>query len=119
MCLATKQFFPRISFKRIPIYKIVYENPDTNELFTWVRFARLTSRAKGFFFLPTKENGGDRYKYIIEGGMIHAFSTMDWAKANCTYSYKIIEGYIPPFTRYYVGISGDICAKRMKYLIEG
>ena len=119
MCLYTKQFFPRISFKRIPIYKIVYESSDTKRLLTWCRLVPLISRAEGFFFLPNKENGGEHYRYIVEGGMIHAYRTMDEAKVHCTHSYKIIEGYILPFTRYYIGICGDICAKRMKYLIEG
>lgn len=117
MCLYTNQFLPKISFKRIPIYKIVYQNCD-GILYTWCRFVPLMLRAEEFFFLPTKEKNNFS-KYRIEEGMLHAYSTMSEAKRNRTLSYRIIKGYIPPFTRYYIGINGDICAKRMKYLIKG
>lgn len=122
MCLITKHFFPKISFKKIKVYKVIIEDMN-GKIKTPYQGSKLLKRAKGIFFFPKKHNND----FIINKGMIHAFWLKEEAR-NFEVSYfilnytsikntKTITAYIPPFTRYYIGKHGDICSKRMKYEI--
>lgn len=118
MCLFTTHFFPKISFKKIKVYKVVLEY--NGGLITPFQCSKPFKRAKGIFFFP-KRCG---HRLFIEKGMLHAFidkaSAISQKSAINSTSYsqaKIINAYIPPFTRYYIGEYGDICAKRMRYEI--
>lgn len=124
MCLITKYFFPKISFRKIQIYKVVILK-DNGDLRTPYQNTKLMKRAKGIFFFPEKYCDD----YFIYGGMIHAFVSRYDALDEKQYivdnrkisdqNVKIIIGYIPPFTRYYISEDGvEICAKRMKYEIS-
>lgn len=121
MCLIARHFFPKISFKPIKVYKMILEDKD-GKLETAFRHSKLLKRAKGIFFLPKRIGP----KLYVEKGMIHAFSTkekalfvrQDYIMFNHyinNLNVRIITAYIPPFTRYYIGEYGDICAKRMRY----
>lgn len=120
MCLMSKHFFPKISFKKIKIYKIVIISNNGN-IRTPYRNEKLMNRAKGMFFFPEIHYGA----YFIYEGMIHAFTNKRRAftakqsiikgREIPDKNVKIIKGYIPPFTRYYIGEFGEICAKRMRY----
>lgn len=120
MCLFVTHFFPKISFKPIKVYKVVIEDLN-GKIKTPYQGSKLLKRAKGIFFLPEKHNND----FIINKGMIHAFRLKEEAKSfemgyfmlyyNSIKGIKTITAYIPPFTRYYIGEKGDICAKRMKY----
>lgn len=124
MCLITKHFFPKISFRKIQIFKVVILK-NNGDFRTPYQDTELLERAKGLFFFPEKY--GDNY--FIYGGMIHAFVSRYDALDEKQYivnnrkisdqNVKIIIGYIPPFTRYYISEDGvEICAKRMKYEIS-
>lgn len=116
MCLIATHFFPKISFKPIKVYKVVTKDKN-GKLSTAFVHSDLLKRAKGVFFLPERTPT----RLYIGKGMIHAFATKEKAIL-ALYDYrmfndnmKLITAYIPPFTRYYIGKYGDICAKRMRY----
>lgn len=125
MCLIATHFFPKISFKKIKVYKLV--RFVDGEYYSAYQNEKLLERAKERFMLPEKMNYAGKYQ--IEEGMIHACTNLQNAierqvqfflRDICSKSLKvkIITAYIPPFTRYYIGEDGDICAKRMKYEIS-
>lgn len=121
MCLITDHFFPKISFRKIKVYKIAIFKDGG--FITPFQHVNLLEKTKERFIFP--KNKVSKERYIIEEGMIHAFKTKKCAitaKYDIYYmspfskdSIRIIPAYIPPFTRYYIGENGDICAKRMKY----
>lgn len=116
MCLIAAHFRPKISFKRIKVYKLVLF--EDGKLITPHRRSELLKKAEGPFKFPVKDTTNG--EYIIEGGMIHAYYDKSEAifhleLAKLKSDAYLIKAYIPPFTRYYIGKFGDICARRMKY----
>jgi hypothetical protein len=103
MCLIdTKRF--RFTFKRIPIKKVVV---NTNES----PYFRYLLKHKNFVLLgfPKLTNKG----YEFTEGFFHAY--LDDSKVTVPHYIinRVVDGYIPAFTRYAIGQNGDICARRM------
>lgn len=118
MCLESKRFLPFISCKKRKVWKVVI-NKNGEYISPYLR-SPIVEKAEGRFIFPFKRNY--RSKFEIGKGMIHAYISREDACIMKMYldalnlgDIKIITAYIPPFTRYYVGIDGDICAKRMIY----
>jgi hypothetical protein len=112
MCLIdTKKF--RFTFKRIPIYKIVQPAKRENRKLSPIQHYNLKRRNFTLNGFPKACNTMSDIHYIFDKGFFHAYSS----KEKCAYELitgeDLIEGYIPAFTRYAIGVHGDICARRM------
>lgn len=126
MCLVDNKLF-RFTFKRIPVYKVVYESSD-GRLYSPYQRTPITKEMHGDVVMQPYEYDSNVYEF--DRGFIHAYSNKH--AAQCLIydllgwkNHKIIEGYIPAFTRYainicspfsqLVGIVGSICARRMVF----
>ena len=126
MCLVDNKLF-RFTFKRIPVYKVVYESSD-GRLYSPYQCTPITKEMHGNVVMQQHEYNSE--SYIFGNGFIHAYSNKH--AAQCLIddlwgwkNHKIIEGYIPAFTRYainiyspfpqLVGNVGSICARRMVF----
>lgn len=115
MCLIKKHKFPKIAFKSIKVYKILYHyNNCLYSPYFGCKVINKEIKAK-YFKIPEiiwEEN--------INGCGVHAFSTLKmaiWAKENYVlfknpYT-KIYECIIPPFTFYWKGRGGEMTARRI------
>lgn len=128
MCLESKQKRPKISLRRIRIYKILTKPKDENRYWTPYQYfpIKLDSLYKN------QENAREDIRSvkkgitIIYGGFYHAYldykEAVDTALAlkfvNPLRHLVVVEGYIPMFTKYYKGKHGDIAAKKIKYKKE-
>ena len=125
MCLVDNKRF-RFTFKRIPVYKVVCESSDGN-LYTPFQCARIVKKMHGNITEHPHEYIENEYSF--DNGFIHAYLNKDSTQylikdldAWHPYGQKIIEGYIPAFTRYAIDtcspypLSVDsICARRMVF----
>lgn len=122
MCLTTNHYFPKISFRKIKVYKLVLV--EDNKFYSPYQQTELFETPEEKFTFPRKTFVEGEYS--VGPGMIHADRTLSDAIyrktrliANHAFiSFKIIPAYIPPFTRYYLGNDGDICARKIKYEIS-
>lgn len=104
------QFCAKMSLFPIKVYKILYITPS-GELVTpymWHQINFINNKC----FLSAKFNIVNSSE-INEG--IHAYYKFINAKSdvNAVRSYKIYKAIIPPFTKYFYGICGDIVAEKM------
>lgn len=121
MCLIKTHRFPKISRKPIKCYKVVYK--IGNKLYS--------TEYENYHFLlgDTIKN---RYPWIfsifepyLEGEVVHAYTNIVICRINIrstlrllNKSRSIIECEILPFTPYWLGTDGDICATRIKTIKE-
>lgn len=117
MCLYDKKRF-RFTFKRIPVYKIVIAHSDGKLYSPYIGVPITRVMKPNKRWLPEKNDFTDDYEF--EGGFIHACLSESSAKKFIQNNFlskhniRIIEGYIPAFTRYAIDQSDfTICARRM------
>lgn len=115
MCLFDYKRF-RFTFKRIPVYKMV----DEDNLTPFYKYR--IKKYNYHFFMEGFPKRRRFYYFAFNGGFFHAYTNENDAKRKVDIEnlfpcdgrvYKIIDGYIPAFTRYAIGLNGDICARRM------
>lgn len=116
MCLIKKHKFPKIAFKSIKVYKILYNyNNCLYSPYFGCKVINKKIKAK-YFKIPEIV-----WEEDINGCGVHAFSTLKEAmqvKENLEIFHqnplmKIYECIIPPFTLYWNGKGGDIAARRI------
>ena len=125
MCLVTTQKKPKITLKRIKIYKVLEETP-TQFISPFAAKPTPLNTVLKDYNIPERISfyRGD---YFIEKGFFHTFKNISGAKGllkDLTYmiqgNFVIVEGYIPAFTKMYIGTySGSretsYASKRIKY----
>jgi hypothetical protein len=102
---------PKISLFPIKVYKILYTNLS-GELITPYMGYQINFINKKCV-LSAKFNIINDFSAINEG--IHAYYKFHIAKSdvNDLYKCKIYKAIIPPFTKYFYGIKGEIVAEKM------
>ncbi len=122
MCLVDNKRF-RFTFKRIPVYKVVLFNKTISKLLSPFQLTEIKQKMCGGFLFPEYNSIAEQFEFA--DGFIHACATRSDAqilafkllRAHNHDPYnlvEIIEGYIPPFTRYAIDVNGNcICARRM------
>lgn len=102
---------PKISLFPIKVYKILHTNLS-GELITPYMGYRINFINKKCI-LSAKLNIGNSSDIINEG--IHAYYKSHIAKSdvNELYKCKIYKAIIPPFTKYFYGVQGEIVAEKM------
>lgn len=116
MCLIKKHKFPKIAFRPIKVYKVLYNfNNCLYSPYFGCKVINNKIKAK-YFKIPEivwEEN--------IYGCGVHAFSTLKeviQAKENLEIFQnpfmKIYECIIPPFTLYWNGKEGNIASRKLK-----
>lgn len=122
MCLHKKHILPKISWKPITVYKVLFEEIDGDSLYTPYQDYKVSGiiiRAKylSIFELTLEDS--------INGCGVHACKDLATAKEiserwlprvidNKRFAVAIYECTIPPFTFYWEGKDGDIAARRIK-----
>lgn len=118
MCLITKQHFPKIALRNIPIYKEVYESNGNLYSFVMRSFIAskefpITHKPDSKFIFPNKILKTSNIR-CVEEGFIHCYKS----KPPTTLDYKkILIGYIPRFTLYYESYS-EYAARKVIYTKE-
>ena len=117
MCLSKAHRFPRISWKPVKCYKLVYEENG-----------KLCTPFQGVEVILNKPIKPSRNLFnflscdVVNGEGVHAFITVDRAfimryHMSASYPYplicKVYEAIIPPFTFYWEGESSDIAAREL------
>ena len=140
MCLITEKKRPRISSRRIPVYKVLVKYGDklifTPYTDTVVKLNKIL-KGKGDNIKREVTDG-----YNIGSGYIHTFKNKEDAMELMEFlnntvprslqliynkyeigrvgTYFLVEGYIPAFTRYYTGLTMDnkasYASKRIIYI---
>lgn len=118
MCLYDKKKF-RFIFKRIPIFKVVREPFEDGAYYSPFRHTKLSrvnrigleSRCSPHKILDGYEFKNGFYHACLTKGKAHILAL---SFVGDPVSIKIVEGYIPAFTRYAIDIDNmSICARRM------
>lgn len=126
MCLTTKQKWPKIAWKPITVYKVVYGCGDFYK--TMYQKANIhigkTYRESVHNILKNRQSSLNideckKYYDFYEG--LHSATEKDAAKSiaeyfQVLYSTEIVECIIPRFSLYWVGIENDIVSNKLKYV---
>lgn len=140
MCLHTKQKWWRWATKDIKCYKVmkrsvsgggtVYYTPyQDTEVHKSVIEGKCYFRATGvsefrtirdFYYFDGNRFVLAEYGYEIDDGAIHAFQEekKGWGIIRYGTGNVLFECIIPKGTRYAIGLDGDICAKKIKFIKE-
>ena len=121
MCLTTSQKWPKVAWRPITTYKVVY-SPDYYPMFiTLVQcFPILIGNTykealRNIFRSRKKFSKG----YEIYCGL-HSYTNEDFSKsiARCyeDHDTKVVECIIPRFSLYWIGIDNDIVSNKLKYV---
>ena len=125
MCLTTKQKWPKIAWKPITVYKVIYGYPnnyrtlyqrmpiDIGETYRESVYNILKNRK---YLLKIEEKG---YYEFNEG--LHSVKDRITALAianyyEVLYPVQIVECTIPRFSLYWIGIDNDIVSNKLKYM---
>lgn len=128
MCLLSKNRLPRIAWKPIKVYKIVYfENSTyyTPYYYYKLKHKNLINVSNTLLNIIFNIKRLKYYEYSdcykVNNGFFHSFydkiealykrkciAYRDWTK-----DYTVIECTIPKFSLYYIGVKGDICSNRL------
>lgn len=121
MCLITKQKWPKIAWKPIITYKVVY-TPDGFQPFLTLYQSfpiRIHNTYKETLWNILKNRRNLTVGCEIHQG-IHSTIELSQAKiiAKCFkyYNTKVVECVIPRFSLYWVGADNDIVSNKLKYI---
>lgn len=118
MCLYTKSVFPRWATKNIPVYKELLISQDGSLVTPWM-FTKVPLdgilRAKNThpYFLPTEIKGGYIHVYSENSAVVKRRYNIESTLGPRKHGMIIVKGYIPKGTRYYIGESNELCAKKV------
>lgn len=128
MCLETRQICPLKAKKDIVCYKLFLSHDSLDSMKTLYMDYYVKKPTEGCPTVMDDTNVPLRisqYGYLhplhrISSGMIHAYQTEIRALANRFHTFKrhTYKCIIPKGTLYYIGIDGDICAKKMLVIEE-
>lgn len=121
MCLITKQKWPKIAWKPIKVYKVVYTG--YNQLwFTTLYMGAviklgITYKTTLFDILRSRKKHVNQYKITVG---LHSYTELSLAEAifelDQCYKTKIIECEIPRFSLYWIGENYDSVSNKLKYV---
>lgn len=121
MCLTTKQKWPKIAWKPITTYKVVY-SPGYYPVFLTlfqcfpIRIGRTYKETLGNIFGSRKKLSTS---YEMHFGL-HSNIKEDQTRAiaNCYkyYGTMVVECVIPRFSLYWIGNNNDIVSNKLKYV---
>jgi hypothetical protein len=125
MCLTTKQKWPKIAWKPITVYKVIYGYPN-NYRTLYQRMPIDISKTyresvynilKNRKYLPQIEEKG--YYALNEGlhsvkDRITALAIADYYEI--LYPIQIVKCTIPRFSLYWIGVDNDIVSNKLKYV---
>ena len=121
MCLLTEQRWPKIAWKPITTYKVVY-SPDRLQPFLTL-FQCAPIRIGRTYKETLKNIFGSRKKLFASYEMsfgLHSYTTKDQSSAiaNCYkyYGTMVVECVIPRFSFYWIGNMNDIVSNKLKYV---
>lgn len=128
MCLTTKQSNWLIAEQDIECYKMLEKWYDTwgNPYYRtpyreWLVRGDIINGKEDFVangvphFSPMYIGSG-HYYYQIEEGAIHAYQELSKARSEAGLWCMVFKCVIPKGTKYAVGLYGDICAEKMKFV---
>lgn len=125
MCLETRQICPLRARKDIVCYKLFLSNDYHDFMKTLYIDYYIKKPTEG---CPTTMDDTDKPLSIsrfgwtrqVRAGMIHAYKTKAAADNDpiCRFKRHTYKCIIPKGTLYYVGVYGDICAKKMLVIEE-
>lgn len=121
MCLTTKQKWPKIAWKPIATYKVVY-SPDGHQPFLTlfqcspIRIGRTYKETLRNIFRNRKKLSTS-YKMSF-GLHSNVKEDLSRAIANCYkyYGTMVVECVIPRFSLYWIGDNNDIVSNKLKYV---
>lgn len=121
MCLTTKQKWPKIAWKPITTYKVVY-TPDGHLPFLTlfqcspIRIGRTYKETLRNIFRSRKKFSKGYEMYFG----LHSYINEDFSRsiARCyeDHGTKIIECTVPRFSLYWIGENIDIVSNKLKYV---
>ena len=126
MCLTTNQKWPKIAWKPITVYKVVYGYRDFYK--TMYQKANIhigkTYRESVHNILKNQQyslNIDECKKYYDFHEGLHSVTEKDAAKSiaeyfQVLYPTEIVECIIPRFSLYWVGNDSDIVSNKLKYV---
>ena len=126
MCLTTKQKWPKIAWKPITTYKVVYGYKDYYK--TMYQNANIqigkTYRESVYNILQNRKyslhiDEGKKYYDFHED--LHSVTEKNAAKSIAKHYYvlyltEVVECTIPRFSFYWIGNDGDIVSNKLKYV---
>ena len=121
MCLTTKQRCPKIAWKPITTYKVVY-TPDNHQPFLTL-FQSFPVRIGGIYKETLINIFRSRKKFSKGYEMyfgLHSYTNEDFSRAiaRCykDHGTRIVKCTIPRFSLYWIGNSNDIVSNKLKYV---
>lgn len=121
MCLTTKQKWPKIAWKPITTYKVVY-SPDGYQPFLTL-FQCSPIRIGGTYKETLRNIFGNRKKLFAGYEMsfgLHSYTTEYQSRVIAhyykSYGARVVECVIPRFSLYWIGNMKDIVSNKLKYV---
>lgn len=126
MCLYKTHFLPKISFKPIEVYKVLFKE-DSNKYETPFQ---LTKVFLNTIMKAKKHWETSLFKKSIHGEGVHAYrdlasafkQTFNFRRSFGKNDFVVIKAIIPRFTVYWIGDDGDIAASKLyitdKFIIQ-
>lgn len=121
MCLTTKQKWPKIAWKPITTYKVVYISNKSSSLLTLfqnfpIQIGRTYKETLINIFRGREKN---TFNYCIYEGL-HSHTKENRAKI-CAEDYRylgtiVVKCIIPKFSFYWIGEDNDIVSNKLKYV---
>lgn len=113
MCLEKDHWFPKISWKPIKCYKLLYHYENNKLVTPWkhsVIELNIPIRANKNLF-------SSLFTKVINGEGVHAYSKLSTStfiqRFYNEHDMFVYEAIIPPFTFYWEGKSNDIAARKL------
>lgn len=125
MCLTTKQKWPKIAWKPIKVYKVIYGYPNNYRTMYQrmsVDIGQTYQETIHNIFRNIEKNRTITGKRIFEIYFgLHSFQKRYLAEAvkdyySCLYNTHVIECTIPKFSFYWIGDRDDIVSNKLKYV---
>jgi hypothetical protein len=120
MCLVTKRRWPKIAWKPIKVYKVIFKSCVSNyrTLFQCSPVKIGSSYKESIFrILEFRNKFGNTYQINVGLHALTCRTTAEIiAKFYRTYNTVIVECEIPRFSLYWIGDNSDIVSNKLKYI---
>lgn len=111
MCLIKNHKFPKISFKPIKVFKLVYVKDGIYRsyfmqcpIYLGQSLRSKKHWIKGIFAENITSEG------------VHAY--LEKPKCRCWFNTRVLEAEIPPFTPYWIGWDNEVAAAKLRIIRE-
>lgn len=121
MCLQTKQKWPKIAWKPITTYKVVY-SPDNHQSFLtlYQAFPIKIGQTYKETLRNIFKNREKLYKFYEMSFGLHSYTSETYSKATARRyderGARVVKCIIPGFSLYWIGANYDILSNRLKYV---